>query len=167
MFSYISGSSFVLQDGYGLSPTTFSVLFGVNACGLIALSQVNSPLLDRYAPRTLLVAALVLQTAAGAAVLLTAAFGLLAGLLAGLFMLVATIGMVTPNATALALDRHPARAGTAAALMGGLQSVIAALVAPLVGGIGEPGRGVPMAVVIAGCAAAALICVLTLARGPR
>jgi DHA1 family bicyclomycin/chloramphenicol resistance-like MFS transporter len=144
MFSYISGSSFVLQDGYGLSPAVFSVLFGVNAC-----------------------AALVLQTAAGAAVLLSASSGVLIGLLAGLFVLVAAIGMVTPNATALALDRHPSRAGTAAALMGGLQSVIAALVAPVVGGIGEPGRGVPMAIVIAACAGAALLCVMTLARGAR
>jgi DHA1 family bicyclomycin/chloramphenicol resistance-like MFS transporter len=167
MFSYISGSSFVLQDGYGLSPTVFSVLFGLNAAGLIALSQVNSPLLDRYTPRTLLVAALVLQTAAGAAVLLAALSGVLAGLLAGLFVVVAALGMVMPNATALALDRHPSRAGTAAALMGGLQAVIGALVAPLVGAIGEPGRGVPMAIVIAGCAAAALVCVATLTRGAR
>ena len=49
-------------------PAVFSVLFGVNACGSVALSQVNSPLLDRYAPRTLLVAALVLQRRPGRAV---------------------------------------------------------------------------------------------------
>jgi DHA1 family bicyclomycin/chloramphenicol resistance-like MFS transporter len=82
----------------------------------------------------------------------------------GLFVLVSTIGISTPNSTTLALDRYPHRAGTAAALLGGLQSVVAALVAPLVGSIGEPGQGVPMAIVILGCAAAALLSVLALAR---
>lgn len=164
MFSYISGSSFVLQDGYGVSPTAFSLLFGLNACGLIALSQVNGLLLDRFSPRGLLMMILVVETVAGAAVLAAAAFGVLAALAIGLFVLVSTIGISTPNSTTLALDRYPHRAGTAAALLGGLQSVVAALVAPLVGSIGEPGKGVPMAIVILGCAAAALLSALTLAR---
>lgn len=164
MFSYISESSFVLQDGYGISPTMFSLVFGLNACGLIALSQVNGRLLDRFSPRALLVTILVVETAAGAAVLVSASLGVLIALCAGMFVLVSTIGMITPNATTLALDRYPQRAGTAAAVLGGVQSVIAAAAAPLVGAIGEPGRGVPMAVVILGCAAAALLSVLLLAR---
>ena len=166
MFSYISGSSFVLQDGYGISPGVFSLLFGLNACGLIALSQVNSVLLNRFSPRRLLVMSLLVETVAGAAVLTSAVLGLLIALAAGLFVLVSTIGTSTPNSTTLALDRYPHRAGTAAALLGGLQFVVAALVAPLVGSIGEPGKGVPMAIVILGCAAAALLSVLTLARDP-
>ena len=164
LFSYISGSSFVLQDGYGISPTVFSLLFGLNAVGLIALSQANGSLLDRFSPRALLVTILLVETIAGAAVLVAATFGLLIALAAGLFVLVSTVGMVMPNSTTLALDRYPHRAGAAAALLGGLQSVVAALVAPLVGAIGEPGKGVPMAVVILGCAAVALLSVLVLTR---
>ena len=164
MFSYIAGSSFVFQDGYGVSPGVFSLLFGLNACGLIALSQANGWLLDRSGPRRLLVVILVVEVAAGAAVLVSSVFGVLIALGAGLFVLVSTIGMVTPNSTALALDRHPERAGTAAALLGGIQSVIAALAAPVVGVIGEPGRGVPMSVVIVVCAVLGLLAVLTLAR---
>ncbi len=167
MFSYIAGSSFVLQDGYGVSPGVFSVLFGVNACGLIALSQANGWLLDRSGPRRVLVLILVLELVAAAVVLVSAAFGVLVALAVGLFVVVSTVGVVMPNATALALDRHPERAGTAAALMGGIQSVIAAFVAPVVGVIGEPGRGVPMAIVIVGCAAAALLVLLTLAHERR
>jgi DHA1 family bicyclomycin/chloramphenicol resistance-like MFS transporter len=164
MFSYIAGSSFVLQDGYGVSPAVFSLLFGLNACGLIALSQANGWLLDRSGPRRLLVLILVVEVLAGAVVLVSALFGVLVALAVGFFVLVATIGMVTPNSTALALDRHPERAGTAAALLGGIQSVVAAVAAPLVGVIGEPGRGVPMAIVILACAAAALLVVLTMTR---
>jgi DHA1 family bicyclomycin/chloramphenicol resistance-like MFS transporter len=165
MFSYISGSPFVLQNGYGISPARFSLLFGLNACGLIAMSQVNRRLLDRHSPRSLLVAALATQTAAAVAVLVAAAPGSLIGLAVALFALVATIGMVTPNSTALALDRHARRAGTAAALLGGIQSVIAALAAPLTG-LGAPGHGVPMGVAIVCAAALALASMLTLARSP-
>lgn len=163
LFSYISGSSFVLQDGYGVSPTVFSLLFGLNACGLIVLGQVNGRLLDRFAPRRLLLAGLAAQVAAGALTLTAALLGNLPTLLAGLFVLVGTIGMVNPNATALALDRHPERAGTAAALLGGFQAVIAALASPLMS-LGDPGRGTPMALAIVGSALVALLAVLTLAR---
>jgi DHA1 family bicyclomycin/chloramphenicol resistance-like MFS transporter len=166
LFSYISGSSFVLQDGYGVSPTVFSLLFGLNACGLIVLSQANGRLLDRFAPRTLLLATLTAQALAGGTVLAAALLGSLPLLLAGLFLLVGTIGMVTPNATALALDRHPERAGTAAALLGGIQSVVAALAAPLIG-FGDPGQGAPMAVAILSFALVAQLSVLTLARSRR
>jgi MFS transporter, DHA1 family, multidrug resistance protein len=166
LFSYISGSSFVLQDGYGVSPTVFSLLFGLNACGLIVLSQANGRLLDRYAPRRLLLVTLVVQVVAGGIVLTAALLGSLAALIVGLFVLVGTIGMITPNGTALALDRHPERAGTAAALLGGIQSVIAAVAAPLVG-FGDPGRGIPMALAIVSFALVALLSVLTLTWSRR
>jgi DHA1 family bicyclomycin/chloramphenicol resistance-like MFS transporter len=163
MFSYISGSSFVLQDGYGISPARFSLVFGANACGLIALSQLNGRLLDRFTPRSLLITTLAVQTAAGVGVLVAALLGNLIGLLAGLFVVVSAVGMLTPNSTALALDRHGSRAGTAAALLGGIQSVISAAAAPLIG-LFAAGHGVPMGVAILTAAALAVLSMLTLAR---
>lgn len=164
MFSYLGSSSFVLQDGYGVSPTGFSLLFGLNALGLIALSQANAGLLGHFTPRRLLTGTLVALTAAGLIVLGAALLGTLILLAAGLFLLVGSLGAVAPNATALALDQHPERAGTAAALMGGLQSVIAAGATPLAG-LGEPGKGVPMAVVIVVFSVAALLSVPLLTGG--
>ncbi|WP_412747118.1 multidrug effflux MFS transporter [Krasilnikovia sp. MM14-A1004] len=161
MFAYISGSSFVFQDGYGISATAFSLLFGLNAAGLIALSQANRRLLDRFTPTRLLVSAFVTQTCAAVGVLVAAALGSLVGLAAALFVVVASIGMVMPNGTALALDRYPQRAGTAAALLGGIQSVVAAVAAPLAG-VGDAGTGVPMGVVVLGFAASALVITTTL-----
>ncbi|GAB1641659.1 multidrug effflux MFS transporter [Krasilnikovia sp. MM14-A1259] len=156
MFAYISASSFVFQDGYGVSPTAFSLLFGLNAAGLITLSQANRRLLDHFPPATLLTGALVTQAVAAVAVLVAAAVGSLVGLAAGLFVVVASIGAVMPNGTALALDRYPERAGTAAALLGGIQSVVASVAAPLAG-VGDAGTGVPMGVVIVGFAVLALL----------
>src|SRR5947209_9697790 len=55
MFAYISGPPFVLQHIYGLSPQLFSVMFGVNALGLMIVGQVNGRLVGRV-PLTRLLA---------------------------------------------------------------------------------------------------------------
>ena len=60
----------------------------------------------------------------------------------------ASIGLILPNATALALADHGHRAGSALALLGALQYVVGAVVAPLVG-IAGTGTALPMAIVIA------------------
>ena len=73
--------------------------------------------------------------------------------------------MMMPNATALALDRHPDRAGTAAAVMGGIQSVIAALVAAPLAGLGDRrARACRWQRLILGFAATALLVLDLLAR---
>src|SRR5262249_31612943 len=59
MFCYIAGSPFVLEDIYGVSPQVFSAVFAANACGIVAASQVNHKLLERFSPRALLRAALL------------------------------------------------------------------------------------------------------------
>ncbi|MFI7284814.1 multidrug effflux MFS transporter [Micromonospora chersina] len=165
LFAYISGSSFVFQDVFGVSAVAFSLVFGLNALALVATGQVNARLLDRFSPRRLLVTALVVGGVAAAGVLTGALAGSLAVVAVTLFAFVGSLGMVTPNSTALALDAHARHAGTAAALMGGVQSVVGALAAPLVG-LGGEGSAVPMAVVLAAAAALSLTAVLTLTR-PR
>jgi len=163
LFTYLANSPFVLEDGYGLSPTTFSLLFGLNAVGLTALSQANARLLNRFSTRSLLIASQCGQTVAGLVLAGSALAGSLPGTAGGLFLLVGTIGMIQPNATALALETHADRAGTAAAVMGGIQPVVAAVLAPLAG-LGAIGTGVPMAVLILGCAVASLLTVALLTR---
>ena len=69
LFAYISGSSFVLQRIYGLSPQLFSLAFAMNGLGLIAASQVNAHIVERYGPKRLLRGALacVVASSTGAA----------------------------------------------------------------------------------------------------
>ncbi|MEU2704028.1 multidrug effflux MFS transporter [Micromonospora aurantiaca] len=165
LFAYISGSSFVFQDVFGVSAAVFSVIFGVNALALVAVGQANARLLDRFTPRRLLVTTLVVGLVTAVGVLSGALAGSLAVTAVALFAFVGSLGMVMPNSTALALDAHARHAGTAAALMGGIQSVVGALAAPLVG-LGGEGSALPMAVVLAGAAFLSLTAVLTLTR-PR
>ncbi|GAB7052486.1 multidrug effflux MFS transporter [Catenuloplanes indicus] len=163
LFAYLSGSSFVLQDVFGLSTAVYGVLFGVNAIGLVAASQLNGRLLDRWSPRQLLVTSLAAGAVAGAALLVAAALSSMIAVCVLLFCFLATIGMVNPNSAALALDRHRNRAGTSAALLGTVQTLIGSVAAPLVG-LGGESSAVPMALVIAVCATLSLLTVLTLAR---
>lgn len=158
MFAYISGSPFVLQDIYGVSPQVFSAIFGMNAAGLILLGQLNARLTRRVPLRRLLIRGLLVVACAGLlllAVVVSGSIGLI-GVLPALFMVVASQGMIGPNSTALALTGHPSTAGSASALLGVTQFAIGAAASPLVG-IGGTATAVPMAVVIALCGAGALL----------
>ena len=53
------------------------------------------------------------------------------------WLILAAMGLVIPNAPAVALGRHPDAAGTAAALLGAAQFGLGAAVAPLVGVLGN------------------------------
>lgn len=164
MFAYIAGSPFVLQKIYGVSAQDFALVFGANALGLIALSQVNGKLVHRVGPRRLTVAGLV-ALAVGAVVLQAAVlldFGLW-GVLAGLFVVVASQGLVAPNVSAMALGNHGRNAGSASALLGTVRFLVGAIAAPLVGLAGE-GTALPMAGIIGLCSMAALALFLSLKR---
>ena len=165
MFAYISGSPFVLQNIYGVSPQTFSLLFGMNALGIMIAGQVNGLLVGRVEPRRLLAIGLASSTFGGVLLLVVVVSDLigLPGVLLGYFILVASLGFVLPNATTLALAGHPRTAGSASALLGVLQYVIGAAAAPLVGIAGET-TALPMAIVIAALSITALTTFAVLTR---
>jgi MFS transporter, DHA1 family, multidrug resistance protein len=164
MFAYISGSPFVLQDVYGLSPAEFGVAFGVNSIGIVTASQVGRRLLLRHSERRILGTTLTFAATAGLALLGASALDVgLAGVLVPLFCVISCIGLVFPTATSLAMANHPEVAGTASGLLGVLQFVLGAVTAPLVGLAGTD-TAVPMAAVIAGLALAALLSFRVLPR---
>jgi MFS transporter, DHA1 family, multidrug resistance protein len=157
MFTYVSSSPFVLQARYGLTAQQFSLVFAVNALGLVAAGQLSARVVGRFGPRRLLNAGLAANAAGGLALLGTVTvlqLGL-AGVLPALFVVVASIGLVLPNATALALADQGETAGAASGLIGVLQFAVAGVVAPLVG-LGGAGSAVPMAAAMAGLGLAAV-----------
>jgi DHA1 family bicyclomycin/chloramphenicol resistance-like MFS transporter len=165
MFAYIAGSPFVIQNIYGMSPQAYSLIFGVNSLGIVAFGQVSGWLSGRFPMRTLLATGLAISLLGGVLLLVAVFTGLgLPGVLAALFLVVSAIGLTMPNSIALALSgRPPNVAGSASALFGLAQYVIGAAAAPLVGLAGS-NSAVPMAVVIAGSAAAGLLVFATLTR---
>lgn len=137
MFAYITASPGLFIEWIGLTPQAYAWLFGANALGLIACSQVNARLLRTRSPRRLLGGAVLLQGAFGVA-MLAAAIVVETGvvpraqavwwLLPPLWCFLAVMGCVLPNATVIAMEPFRERAGTASALLGVLQFGLAALV---------------------------------------
>lgn len=152
MFAYISASSFVFIEYYGLTPTAYGWLFGANAFGLILGSQLNARLLQRLPAQRVLRAALGTYFVASLVLLLTVAtgFGGLWGLLPPLFVCISSLGFTFPNSTAGAMAPFGDRAGMASALLGSLQFTIAGLTGALVGQLHD-GSALPMAGIIALC----------------
>jgi MFS transporter, DHA1 family, multidrug resistance protein len=149
MFAYIAGSPFVLQDIYGLSPQEFAFVFGTNALGIGVLGFLSSRSVHRFGPTRLLAVGLSLSALGGAAVLVCALAGTgLAPVLVSFFISVSAVGLVLPNASALALKGHPSTAGSASALLGLTQFLFGALVAPIIGVAGRS-SAVPLGIVMA------------------
>ncbi|MEE1753243.1 multidrug effflux MFS transporter [Streptomyces sp. SP18CS02] len=168
LFAYISASPFVVQEIYGASPQTFSLLFGVNSIGLVAVGQINGKLLvGRVSLDKVLGFGLAVITLAAAALLLmtTGVFGDvgLVPVAAGLFVLMSAMGLAMPNTNAQALMRTPHAAGSASALLGTSSFLVGAVASPLVGIAGEA-TAVPMAVVQLVCGLGATACFLGLCR---
>ncbi|MFF3762615.1 Bcr/CflA family multidrug efflux MFS transporter [Streptomyces sp. NPDC001922] len=168
LFSYISASPFVVQEIYGASPQTFSLLFGLNSVGLVAVGQLNGKLLiGRVSLDKALSVGLALVTTAAVALLLMASgvFGDvgLGPVAAGLFVLMSAMGVTLPNTNAQALMRTPHAAGSASALIGTCSFLVGAVASPLVGIAGER-TAVPMALVQVVCGLLAVTCFLGLCR---
>ncbi|MFJ4618348.1 multidrug effflux MFS transporter [Streptomyces sp. NPDC088812] len=171
LFAYISASPFVVQELYGASPQTYSLLFGLNSIGLVAVGQVNGKVLvGRVRLDRVLVAGLVVVVLAASALLLMASGVVgevgLVPVAAALFVLMSAMGVVLPNAQTLALMRVRHSAGSASALLGTSSFLIGAIASPLVGIAGED-TAVPMAVVQLVATLVALACFAGLCRPRR
>ncbi|WBO66677.1 multidrug effflux MFS transporter [Streptomyces camelliae] len=168
LFAYISASPFVIQEIYGASPQTFSLLFGLNSVGLVAAGQLNGKVLvGRVALEKVLACGLTVIVLAATALLLmsTGAFGDLglAPTAAALFVLMTAMGITLPNTQSLALLRTRHAAGSASALLGTTSFLVGAVASPLVGVAGER-TAVPMALVQLAGALVAAACFVGMCR---
>lgn len=160
LFAYIAGSSFVLQEEFGLNEQQFAIVFALGAIALIGASQLNVVLLGYFTPVRIVLAALTaaLVAAAVMTVLAVAGIGGMFGFLVPLWFVLGAVGFVMPNAPALALSRHGEAAGTAAALLGAAQFGSGAIIAPVVGVLGND--NVAVSVTMVGVSAIALVALI-------
>ena len=155
LFTYISFGTFVLQGGYGLSAQEFSAVFATISVGIVLAGNLNRMIVGRFSPATLVTAGTGLGLG-GALLALAAVLGGLGlpALLPALFVVAAVAGIISPNATAMSMDGHGDRAGSASALLGVLQFTTGAIIPPLVSGAAGA-TGVSMtATMVAGFTAA-------------
>ncbi|MCY1392867.1 Bicyclomycin resistance protein [compost metagenome] len=165
MFAYIAGSPFVFIKLYGVPAEHYGWLFGTNAAGFILAAQVNARLLAKRGPAFLLSRTIWIYLAAGLTLLAVSSLHTQAlwPLLIPLFVCIASLGGIVPNASACAMNGQGARAGSASALLGCLQFSVAAAASALVGVLHD-GTALPMAIVISLCGLAAVTVVVMTRR---
>jgi DHA1 family bicyclomycin/chloramphenicol resistance-like MFS transporter len=165
MMAYISASPFVYQTMMGLSAGEYGAMFGMNAFTLLAVSALSAKLASRYEVHHLAATGLGVVSASSIAVLALAATAVPAGWLAiPLLTLVGGMGLIFGNTTALALSAAPRAAGSASAVLGASQFLLAAIVSPLVSIAGES-TAVPLGIIVV--SASAIACVSLLVAGNR
>lgn len=164
MFAYISGSPFVLQDIFGVSPQMFSLIFAINGIGIIIASQITGRLAGKISELKLFIFGISLSAISGIILLLViiANAGLVA-VLPSLFIVVSSVGIVGTTSFSLAMQNQGQHAGSASALLGLLPFILGAIAAPLVG-LGGSQTALPMAIVIACCGVFAVIVFVIFSR---
>jgi DHA1 family bicyclomycin/chloramphenicol resistance-like MFS transporter len=152
LFAYIAAYPFVVIELHHVSARAFGWWFGANAVAYIAVAQLNRLLLRRWGPTELLAASTVLASVFALACLLVVRNGLgLPAIAICVFLFVGSLAVGGPNATALAMEEQPTRAGAASALLGTVQFSIAATASWIVGAFAERSAA-PMAKVMLACA---------------
>lgn len=148
LFGYISMSSIVFQEQYGLSPQQFSIMFAINAAGIGIGTMLGRRLVDRFSLVRIAVAAVLIATVASATFTVLAFLDAPIGaLLVPLFFAIFVHGVVLSNVTAIAMEPYQRGAGTASAWLGAMQMGVGAFVPPLasLGGVNAVVMGGTMA----------------------
>lgn len=126
-FTYISAFSFVSQNQFDATAQQFSLVFGVTTLGMILGNQVNVALIRRMELRRRLGVGLLGAIASVLVMGFLAVSGQadLLNITAALFVMMLFTGLISPNATAMALSGQPSEiAGTSSALLGTLQFAV-------------------------------------------
>jgi len=143
MFAFLTAGSFVYIDLYGVSPSEFGYLFGLNIVAMIAMTTLNGRCVKKVGSHAMLRFGLTIQLLAG--------FGLffswlmdwgLWGTVPFVVMFVGTISTIGSNSMALLLSGYPHMAGTASSLAGTLRfgtgSIVGMIVATMPSGVAWP-----------------------------
>lgn len=164
MFTYVASSTFVFQEGYGLTPQQFGWVFAAGAVAITAGSQINGALVGRFRPEQILSGAVAVGVVLGVSLFATTLLGAPFWPVTVLLVLtLGTAGFVLPSAPAIALASNPHRAGSAAALLGALQFGLGAIISPLTSINGTP-TAVTMGAVMAGVIVVAAVLLVLVRR---
>ena len=150
-FSYLSGSSFVFQNVYAVSPQVYSMIFAVIGAGLLLAGVLPARLAGRV-PDVVMLKYAVLVPLFGS-ILLLAGFCLsapLAVILVVLFLTIVPLSVMGAASFSLALSRQGKNAGSASALIGCFSMLLGACMMPVVGIAGDY-TALPMGIVMLSC----------------
>ncbi|WP_301006144.1 MULTISPECIES: multidrug effflux MFS transporter [Helicobacter] len=151
IFAYITGSSFIFREYFGLSEKTYGILFGVNALSFMIFANINARIVRKYSPYAVLPYAFMMMFGVALVLLVVGWFDL--GFLPFeilLFLMLGMNGFIVPNTTTLAMARFKQMSGSASAILGMVQFIFAGVISFVVGAV-EANTPFPLALIIACC----------------
>ncbi len=133
MFIYITTSSFVIIKFFGASDKNYSLIFGLNGLGYVIFAQLNGWFLKFFEIKQILNSAFKFLLLLSILLILSGFyFSNLIAISIIFFLYISLIGIILPNATAIALSNQGENSGSASALFGTLQFIISALGSSLI-----------------------------------
>lgn len=159
-FAYLAGSASVFISEYHLSSTQFSLLFAINAIGLVAAAIINPKLHNKMGPqktyKLINTAFFIVITV----LLLCFYMGIhhLAIICVGFFIIVSLLGFIMPTGSQLALMHQHEHIGTASALLGALQFGFGAMITTVTGAYANYGSLGLISIIFVCAAMSALLC---------
>jgi DHA1 family bicyclomycin/chloramphenicol resistance-like MFS transporter len=172
LYAYLAESAFVLQTQFDMNANQYTIVLAVNSAGLMLVGFLNARLVRRWQVRGLLITGLVIAVLAGIALMSFVVMTPLLDfersvlpILVFMFVIVATRGIVTPNATVLGVERSQTR-GAAGAVLGAGTFFGGILITPFIGFTPED-PAVSMSVCMAVAAFLALIVAVTMTRSRK
>jgi MFS transporter, DHA1 family, multidrug resistance protein len=153
LYAYIAGSPTVFMELFRVGEKQYGWIFALIALGLIGSSQMNSLLLKNYKSEQIIKVALLCQTITGLLLFTGTILGLLElfSTIFFIFIFLCCQGFTFPNSSALSMAPFSNHAGSASALMGGIQMSLGALVSATVSLLSNH-TALPMSGMMAFCA---------------
>ena len=160
LYAYIAGSPYVFIELFKVTEKQYGWIFAAVALGLITASQVNSLLLKKFTSQQIIRVAIFCQMLTGAVLFIGSANGLLNvySTIALIFLFLSCQGFIFPNTSALSMAPFHKNAGSASALMGGIQMIFGALSSMAVSALNNA-TAMPMTGVMALCSLTS-VCIL-------
>ncbi|MFV0428078.1 MAG: multidrug effflux MFS transporter [Arachnia sp.] len=166
LFAYVSSSSELFQEVYGLDPGQFGAVFAVCSFGVFIGVQTSSRISARIGPpRVLMMATTLLVLASGSIVLIATNLDSYLALVPAIFCFTLGFGAVMPSSNVTALAKHRKNSGVAASLIGA-SNMFAAAITGLVVGAFPITSAIPMGTIMAVSACLAMLSLWVVLR-PR
>jgi DHA1 family bicyclomycin/chloramphenicol resistance-like MFS transporter len=146
LFAWISSSSLIFMENFGLSSSQFGWVFASTASCLMISNQTNRLLLRKYSPNIIAYFAARIQVLITFLLILIVLFAFeLPYVLGGLYLFMFSLHLITPNAMALSVNNFSKNIGSANAILGTFTMTMSALVTSLLGLIYN-GTALPMVI---------------------
>ncbi len=158
VFAFVSGSSFILIDFMGVPSDQFGFWFAFIVMGYVVGNLFTVRYSHRFAAQTLMKTGALMAVIASAIMLSLCLLSIYhpLSIVLPIVLYTCAVGIIMPQATAMALEPFSGMAGTASALMGFIQMATASTAAAIVG-IFLTGEPTPLALTLAGCSGCSFI----------